>query len=76
MGRGPGSSTALLVVVFRLSSQCADVIPGWESGALSTLCFLNIEIGILDKNCEAWRLAALVLDHTKLCREFVTFYSK
>ena len=46
--------------------------------ALSTLCFLNIEIGILDKNCAAWRLAAaaLFLDHTKLCREFVTFYSK
>ena len=74
--KGPGSSIAVLVVMFRLSSQCADVILGWESGALSTLCFLNIEIGILGKNCEAWRLAALLLDHTKLCREFVTFYSK
>ena len=52
MGEGPGSSVAVLVVMFRLSSQCADVILGWESGALSTLCFLNIEIGILDKTAK------------------------
>ena len=63
MGEGPGSSIAVLVVMFRLSTQCADVIIDWESGALSTLCFLNIEIGILDKTAKpgAWLLCSWII---------------